>query len=146
MKLNPWHIVTLILAVLVALVVLTLTEHDPTSLVGAVVTLLGVLGVGGHLAAKTDEQTEQIDQIKGTVEKVEHQTNGVLAEKIRTEVSAGIAAEVPAAVQQALTDFMAERPVSAENSQPDAEGLVDRPTAAGLDRGELHGPPQRVSR
>lgn len=124
MEFKPWHILTVLALILAVFVVLSLTQNsdDFDAIFRWVVIVLGIFGVGAHLNAKTDKQNDEISEIKAGVQTVEHQTNGVLAEKIRTEVSAGIAAEVPAAVQQALADFMAQRSEGGPAEDPGSSG------------------------
>lgn len=64
--------------VLGAYVALTITGHDTGALFGALVPLLGVLGLAGHVEARTRQQNAQLGQI-------EHQTNGQLTKRIRVE-------------------------------------------------------------
>ena len=65
------------LAIIGAFVALVLTGHAAESggLVSAVVTLLGVLGLAGHVDARTRAQNAKLDTIT-------RQTNGVLDQRI----------------------------------------------------------------
>lgn len=65
----------LALALLGAYVALVLNGHDASGLVQAVVTLLGVLGLGAHVEHRTRQQN-------ATIAKIDRQTNGVLDQRI----------------------------------------------------------------
>lgn len=67
-----------LVVVLAAYVTLTVTGHDTGPLFGALVPLLGVLGLAGHVEARTREQNS-------TLSTIQHQTNGALTARIRTE-------------------------------------------------------------
>jgi hypothetical protein len=72
-----------LVAVLASYVVLTVNGHDTGDLFGALVPLLGVLGLAGHFEARTRQQ----DRTLGTIQ---HQTNGALTARIRTESRAAM--------------------------------------------------------
>lgn len=61
--------------IVVAYVVLTLNGQDANGLLAAVVPLLGLLGLGVHVEARTKQQNKQLEQIT-------RQTNGVLDKRI----------------------------------------------------------------
>jgi hypothetical protein len=65
-----------VLAILIGgYVALMITGHDPTGLIAAIVTILGVLGVGIHQETRIQEQNK-------TLMKIDRQTNGVLDQRI----------------------------------------------------------------
>lgn len=67
--------------VIAAYVVLSLEGQDPTGLISAVVTLLGVTGLAAHIETRTKAQD-------ATLNKIQKQTNGVLDQRIRDGVAA----------------------------------------------------------
>jgi len=68
---------------------LSLTEHDPTGFVTFVVTLAGLAGITGHQVKQTRElrsQSDQLDNQDQRLAKIDHQTNGVLTQRIEAGV------------------------------------------------------------
>lgn len=61
-------------------VVLTLKGADTTSFIGLVTPILGAVFIINHLDHRSDKQDEKLD-------KITHQTNGVLTERIEKAVS-----------------------------------------------------------
>lgn len=68
-------VTVLALALLGAYCLLVLNGRDADGLVQAVVTLLGVVGLGAHVEHRTRQQNH-------IIAKIDRQTNGVLSERI----------------------------------------------------------------
>lgn len=80
-----WAFLLGFLGVLAAYVALSLTGHDASGLVNAVVTILGVTGLAAHIEKRTQQQNERIA-------KIDHQTNGVLDQRIQDGTRAAVSA------------------------------------------------------
>jgi len=80
---QAWALLVGFLAVIGAYVALVLTGHDASGLVSAVVTLIGVTGLGLHIEKRTKEQN-------ATIAKIDRQTNGVLDQRILDGTTAAV--------------------------------------------------------
>lgn len=71
--------------VVAGFVVLTLKGADTNGFVALVAPILGAVFVINHLDTRSDKQDEKLD-------KITHQTNGVLTERINDAVAEGVKA------------------------------------------------------
>lgn len=104
-----WLAGTVFVVSVAALVVLEALERPTVTLVALVTPVIASLLVAGHVSTVTKQQNVAID-------KIERQTNGVLDERIRTQVLAALteAAPVPAVV-------VGTAPGALEEVDPDVE-------------------------
>jgi ABC-type transport system involved in cytochrome bd biosynthesis fused ATPase/permease subunit len=72
-------------AIIAAYVVLVALGHQDaaTGLAPLVLTLLGFVGLGGHVTQRLGQQDQQLTQQTEQLAQITHQTNGVLTERIR---------------------------------------------------------------
>lgn len=85
-----------------AAVALTFAGMDPAAIVGLLTGIAGIgatlVGLLGKLSSLHQETTQQT----ASIAKIDHQTNGVLDDRIHKAVSVAIQQQVPHAVTQAL--------------------------------------------
>lgn len=73
-------------AIIAAYVILVALGHgdEATGLAPLVLTLLGFVGLGGHVTQRLGQQDEQLTQQTEQLTQITHQTNGVLTARIKS--------------------------------------------------------------